>query len=43
MTLVIVEYVVTLCVCSVLQTIDLMFRGLVSVVMWEVNVVKVVV
>ena len=43
MPLVIVEYVVTLRVCSVLQTIDLMFRGLVSVLMWEVNVVKVVV
>jgi len=41
-SLVVVEYVVVFCVCSVLQTIDLVFRDLVSVVMWEVNVVNVV-
>ena len=37
-----VDYVVTLCVRSVRQTIDLVCRGLVSVVMCEVNVVNVV-
>ena len=34
MSLVIVEYVVTLCVRSVQQPFDRVFLGLVSVVMW---------